>query len=122
MALAAYRYFSRDKSFALADRLLRLRKIVSDASRAQSLEEIAALESELTRMFDELVEKLARGGLTESEISTGLLVFKHVSDALSERRRVLTGQGLAPPRTTVPDRTSPHRIVQSTAPAATFPP
>ncbi len=91
-ALGAYRYLTRDQSFALADRLMRLRKIVSEAARAHSADEIAALDDELGAMFDELVEKLARGGLSESEISTALLVFKHVSDALSERRRVLAGQ------------------------------
>src|SRR5207237_5609538 len=106
-ALAAYRFLTRDKSFALADRLMRLRKIVSDATHAQSLEEIAAFESELARMFDELVEELARGGLTESEISTGLLIFKHVSDALSERRRVLSVNGSAP-MPVAPARTSSH--------------
>jgi hypothetical protein len=38
-------------------------------------------------MFDELVEKLARGGLSESEISTTLFVFKH--DALAKHRHML---------------------------------
>jgi hypothetical protein len=47
-------------------------------------------------MFDELVEKLARGGLQESEISTALMVFKHVSDILAERRHMLTDQGSTP--------------------------
>jgi len=82
-ALGAYRYLTRDASFALADRLMRLRTIVSEAARAQSPDEVATLEKELSAMFDELVEKLARGGLAVSEISTGLLVFKHVSDVLT---------------------------------------
>jgi TRAP-type uncharacterized transport system substrate-binding protein len=87
--LAAYRYLSRDTSYELADRLTRLRKITRVAAGARSLEEVTALEDELTGMFDELVEKLAHGGLSESEISTALFVFKHVSDALAERRRAL---------------------------------
>ena len=62
-ALGAYRYLSRDDSFELADRPRKLRKITSDAARAQSVGEITKLESELGGMFDELIEKLARGGL-----------------------------------------------------------
>ena len=99
--LASYRYLTRDRSFVLADRFTRLRTIVRDAPRASSLEELTKLEDELSRMFDELVERLARGGLDESEISTALLIFKHVSDALGERRRDLTGRAM-PPAATLP--------------------
>ncbi len=60
------------------------------------MSEITRLESELGGKFDELVEKLARGGLQESEISTALLVFKHVSDGLAERRHVLADQRSIP--------------------------
>ena len=95
-ALGAYRYLTRDQSFALDDRFTRLRTVVSGAARAQSVDEIAGFEDELARMFDELVEKLARGGLTESQISTVLMIFKHVSDILGERRRILTGAAVAP--------------------------
>src|SRR5262245_21661111 len=94
IVLGGYRYLSRDETFELADRLRKLRRIASDAARANSVGEITALESELGSMFDELVEKLARGGLQESEISTALLVFKHVSDTLAERRHTLLEQGL----------------------------
>jgi hypothetical protein len=79
----------------LTDRFTRLRTIVRDAARAQSLDELGKLEDELSAMFDELVERLARGGLDESEISTALLIFKHVSDALGERRRALAGSAMA---------------------------
>jgi TRAP transporter TAXI family solute receptor len=101
-ALGAYRYLSRDDSFELADRLRKLRKITSDAARAQSVGEITKLESELGGMFDELIEKLARGGLQESEISTALLVFKHVSDTLAERRHVLADQEPIPAAAAMP--------------------
>jgi len=87
--LAAYRYLSRDDSFALSERLLRLKNVAAGAAQAQHLDELAALEKELSQMFDELVAKLARGGLAESEISTALMVFKHVTDALNERRHQL---------------------------------
>jgi uncharacterized protein len=87
--LGAYRFFSRDDSFALSDRLTKLRKIARDGAHARSLDEITSIENEFTGMFDELVEKLARGGLAESEISTALFVFKHVSEVLSERRHML---------------------------------
>jgi TRAP transporter TAXI family solute receptor len=90
--LGAYRFFSRDDSFALPERLTRVRKIARDAARAGNAGEITALEGELSKLFDELVEKLARGGLAESEISTALLVFNHVGDVLAERRRVLAGE------------------------------
>lgn len=106
-ALAAYRYLTRDASFALADRLMRLRTIASEAARARSPDEVATLENELRAMFDELVEKLAYGGLAASEISNGLLVFKHVSDVLTERRRVLSVNGSAP-MPVAPARTSSH--------------
>jgi hypothetical protein len=89
VALGMYRRLTRDESFALADRLTRLRKIANDAARARTPDQITAYENDLGLMFDELVEKLARGGLTESEISTALMVFRHVSDALGERRRAL---------------------------------
>ena len=92
VVLGGYRYLSRDDTFELADRLRRLRKITSDAAQARSVREITSLESEFGKMFDELVEKLAGGGLQESEISTALLVFKHVSDALAERRHMLADQ------------------------------
>jgi uncharacterized protein len=94
--LATYRYLTRDRTFVLAERFTRLRTIVRDAHRASSLDELTKLEDDLSGMFDELVERLARGGLEESEISTALLIFKHVSDALGERRRALTG-GSGPP-------------------------
>jgi TRAP transporter TAXI family solute receptor len=87
--LGAYRFFSRDDSFAVPERLTRLRKIARDAAHAADAGEITALEGELSKLFDELVEKLARGGLAESEISTALLVFNHVGDVLAERRRIL---------------------------------
>jgi TRAP transporter TAXI family solute receptor len=90
--LAAFRYLTRDDSFALADRLTRLRQL----AKAQSLDEITALEEDLGSMFDELVAKLARGGLSAPEISTGLMVFKHVNDTLTERRRLLSGPGFTP--------------------------
>jgi uncharacterized protein len=93
IVLGAYRYLSRDDAFELADRLRKLRKISSDAAQAHSVGEVIRLEDDLRDLFDELVEKLARGGLQESEISTALLVFKHVSDALAERRHVLAEQG-----------------------------
>jgi TRAP transporter TAXI family solute receptor len=105
-ALGAYRYLTRDESFTLDDRFTRLRTIVSGAARAQSLDEIAAFEDELARMFDELVERLARGGLSESQISTALLIFKHVSDALGERRRILTDSATHPKMTGPPVATS----------------
>lgn len=96
VALASYRYLMRDDSFALADRLTRLRKLAKDGAHAQSLDEITVLEEDLGSMFDELVAKLARGGLSGPEISTGLMVFKHVNDTLSERRRLLSDPGFAP--------------------------
>jgi TRAP-type uncharacterized transport system substrate-binding protein len=101
-ALAAYRFLTRDQSFALADRLMRLRTIASEAARARSPDVVATLEIELRAMFDELVEKLARDGLAASEISNGLLVFKHVSDVLTERRRVLAGEASIPATTPGP--------------------
>ena len=79
VALGAYRYLTRDESFALADRLLRLRQIAREAARAQSLDEVATCETALDEMFDELIEKIASGRLSDAEISRGLLVFKHVS-------------------------------------------
>jgi uncharacterized protein len=93
IVLGGYRYLSRDDTFELADRLRKLRQISSDAAQAHSVGEVIKLENDLRDLFDELVEKLARGGLQESEISTALLVFKHVSDALTERRHVLAEQG-----------------------------
>jgi TRAP transporter TAXI family solute receptor len=93
--LATYRYLTRDRTFVLTDRFTRLRTIVRGAARAQSLDELGKLEDELSAMFDELVERLARGGLDESEISTAILIFKHVSDALGERRRTLAGSAPA---------------------------
>jgi uncharacterized protein len=101
--LAAFRYLTRDDSFALADRLTRLRQLAKDGARAQRLDEITALEEDLGSMFDELVAKLTRGGLSAPEISTGLMVFKHVNDTLSERRRVLSDPGFAPRPATAPD-------------------
>jgi len=99
-ALGAYRFLSRDDTFELADRLRNLRRITNDAARAESVGEIAKLESELGGMFDDLVEKLARGGLQETEISTALMLFKHVSDTLAERRHTLARQGLTQPAAT----------------------
>jgi hypothetical protein len=87
----------------LADRLTRLRQLAKDGARAQRLDEITALEEDLGSMFDELVAKLTRGGLSAPEISTGLMVFKHVNDTLSERRRVLSDPGFAPRPATAPD-------------------
>jgi hypothetical protein len=72
----------------------------------EGLAQITALEEDLVSMFDELVAKLARGGLSVPEISTGLMVFKHVNDTLAERRRLLSGPGFTPPRpatVTLPD-------------------
>lgn len=94
--LAAYRYLTRDESFALADRLTRLRQLAKDGARAQTLDEIKALEEDLNAMFDELVAKLARGGLSAPEISTGLMVFKHVNDTLADRRHLLSDPGFTP--------------------------
>lgn len=105
--LGAYRYLSRDDTFELAGRLSKLRKIASDAARARSVTEITTLEGELGSMFDELIEKLARGGLQESEISTALLVFKHVSDTLIERRHVLAEQGSIPSAAAMPPARMP---------------
>jgi len=97
VVLGAYRYLSRDASYELADRLIRLREIVREGTRVETLDEITVFEDELSAMFDELVGKIARGGLAQPQISTGLLLFKHASDALSERRRILSGQEVAPP-------------------------
>jgi TRAP transporter TAXI family solute receptor len=94
--LAGFRYLTRDDTFALADRLTRLRQLAKDGAHAHSLDEITVLEEDLGSMFDELVAKLTRGGLSAPEISTGLMVFKHVNDTLSERRRILSDPALAP--------------------------
>jgi uncharacterized protein len=99
--LAAFRYLTRDDSFALADRLTRLRQLAKDGAHAQSLNEITALEEDLGSMF--LVAKLARGGLSAPEISTGLMVFKHVNDTLSERRRLLSDPSFTPRPAMLPD-------------------
>ena len=101
MMLAAFRYLTRDNSFALADRLTRLRKLAKDGAHAQTLDEIKALEEDLNFMFDELVAKLARGGLSAAQISTGLMVFKHVNDTLADRRRLLSDPGFTPRAATV---------------------
>jgi hypothetical protein len=79
----------------------------SDAAQACSAGEITALESDLGNMFDQLVEKLARGGLKESEISTALLVFNHLSDVLTERRHVLAAAGAIPSAVAMPPARMP---------------
>jgi hypothetical protein len=108
IGLAAYRYLTRDETFELADRLMHLRRLVRDGVRAQSLDEITRLEDELSALFGELLEKLAAGRLQQSDVSTALLVFKHVSDVLSERRRALTGQNAIPPMAMPEAVTSAH--------------
>ena len=81
IALAAYRYLTRDESFELGNRLMRLRGLVRDGGRANSVDEITNLEDELGAMFDELVAKIARGGLAEPQISSALMVFKQIGRA-----------------------------------------
>jgi hypothetical protein len=82
--IVLFRYLTRHQRQSITDALERLRQIGSEATTANS-DHLKLLESNLNDVFDAFVTKLSRGGLAESEITSVLLVLKHVSDVLSAR-------------------------------------